>query len=110
MAGSLLVLCVLSQIFVEAATQHSSDKYEASILGTMLRRHIFKKITGATLGDVCLWECYRDVRCQSFNYVFTQDICELSNRTKEARPEDIVPNSERYYFRRDKKRGEPFSQ
>ena len=53
----------------------------------------------------CLRECYTDVRCQSFNYVFTQDICELSNRTKEARPEDYVPNPERFYFKRDYKRG-----
>ncbi|RMX57868.1 hypothetical protein pdam_00021408 [Pocillopora damicornis] len=32
------------------------------------------------------------------------DKCELSKRTKEARPEDFVTNSERYYFRRDTKR------
>ncbi|PFX14167.1 Fibrillin-1 [Stylophora pistillata] len=67
----------------------------------MLQKHIFKTITGAAFGDVCLRECYRDVRCQSFNFAFTQDKCELSNRTKEARPEDFIPNSERYYFRRD---------
>ena len=108
MAVLLLVLCVLGQIFFGAATQHPYGKREESILGMMLRRHIFKKITKATFGDVCLWECHRDVRCQSFNYVFTQDICELNNRTKEARPEDFVPNSERYYFRKDMKRGEPF--
>ena len=109
MAVVLLMLSILSQMFFEAATQHCSDKGEASTFGMMLRRHIFKKITGATLGDVCLWECYRDVRWQSINYVFTQDLCELSNRTQEARPEDFVPNFERYYFRRDKNRGEPLS-
>ncbi|PFX21001.1 hypothetical protein AWC38_SpisGene14525 [Stylophora pistillata] len=67
----------------------------------MRQKHIFKKITGAAFGDVCLRECYRDIRCQSLNYVFTQDKSELSNRTKEARPADSIPNSERYYFRRD---------
>ena len=77
---------------------------EYSILGMTLRRHIFKTITGAPLGDVCLRECYRDVRCQSFNYVISQSTCELNNRTKEARPEDFVPNSDRYYFKRDKER------
>ena len=71
----------------------------------MLRRHIFKKITGTPLGNVCLRECYRDVRCQSFNYVISKETCELSNRTKEARPEDFVPNSDRYYFKRDMNRG-----
>ena len=100
------VLHVLNQVIRDVTSQDSCDKGEASILGMMLRRHIFKKITGAAFGDVCLRECFRDVRCQSFNYVFTQDICELNNRTKEARPEDFVPNSERYYFRRDLNRGE----
>ena len=32
--------------------------------------------------------------------------CEVGNRTKEAKPQDFVPNSERYYFRRDMKRSE----
>ena len=92
--------------FHSVVTQYHRDTREVSILGKMLQKHIFKTITGAAFGDVCLRECYRDVRCQSFNYVFTQEKCELSNRTKEARPEDFVPNSERYYFRRHRKRGE----
>ena len=89
-----------------AVTQYHRDTCEVSIFGKMLQKHIFKTITGAAFGDVCFRECYRDVRCQSFNYAFTQDKCELSNRTKEARPEDFIPNSDRYYFRRDMKRGE----
>ena len=72
----------------------------------MLQRHIFKRITGATLGNVCLQECYRDVRCQSFNYVISQDMCELNYRTKEVRPEHFVADPERYYVTRDWKRGE----
>ena len=106
MALTLLVLIVVSPTFLDASSQHSSAKGEVSILGMMLQGHIFKNITKAAFGDVCLRECYQDIRCQSFNYVFTEDICELSNRTKEARPEDFVPNFERYYFRKDMKRGE----
>ena len=98
-----LFMLVLSRSVV---AQYHRDTRDVSIFGKMLQKHIFKTITGAAFGDVCLRECYRDVRCQSFNYVFTHDKCELSNRTKEARPEDFVPNSERYYFRRDMKRGE----
>ena len=108
---SIPVLLALCHVFHEVAAQEcrpSEQKREASILGVMLQRHIFKTITGATLGDVCLRECYRDVRCQSFNFVISQDMCELNNRTKEARPEDFVLNSDRYYFRRDWKRGEFF--
>ena len=101
----IAVFLLCQQAFVESAVEECSGDAEYSVLGMMLRRHIFKKITGAPLGNVCLRECYRDVRCQSFNYVISQDTCELNNRTKEARPEDFVPNSDRYYFRRDKDRG-----
>ena len=37
---------------------------------------------------------------------FTKTCVNWNNRTKEARPEDFVPNSGRYYFRRDWERGE----
>lgn len=103
----LLILLVLYLMIYEAATQQcSSNEGESSILGMMLRRHIFKKIMGVSLGHVCLRECYLDARCQSFNFVISKDVCELNNRTKEARPDDFVPNFDRYYFRRDWNRGE----
>jgi len=101
----IAVFLLRLQSFVESAVEECSSEAEYSISGMMLRRHIFKKITGAPLGDVCLRECYRDVRCQSFNYVISRGTCELNNRTKEARPEDFVPNSDRYYFKRDMNRG-----
>ena len=101
----IAVFLLCQQSFVEAAVEECSGEAEYSISGMMLRRHIYKKITGAPLGNVCLQECYRDVRCQSFNYVISKETCELNNRTKDARPEDFVPNSDRYYFKRDKDRG-----
>ena len=78
---------------------------EQSILGMMLRQHAFKTIKGVSLGIKCLEECNDDVRCQSFNYVISQEMCELNNRTKESRPEDFIPDSDRYYFKRDVNRG-----
>ena len=101
----LAVFLLCQQAFVESEVEECSGEAEYSISGMMLRRHIFKKITGAHLGNVCLRECYLDVRCQSFNYVISKETCELNNRTKEARPKDFVPNSDRYYFKRDKDRG-----
>ena len=77
---------------------------ELSVLGMMLQRHIYKK-TVAAIGHECLFVCRQENRCQSFNFVISEGICELNNRTKEARPEDYVPNSDRYYFGRDWKRG-----
>ena len=101
----MLVQLILSKILYGAATQHCSQA-EDSKYGMMLQQHIFKIITRVSLGGLCLQECYHDARCQSFNYVIPQYMCELNNRTKEARPEDYVPDSDRYYFRRDKDRGE----
>ena len=99
----LLFLCQI--LYGAVAQQCIPQKVETSIFGTMLRRHMYKRITGASLGDVCLRECFYDVRCQSFNYVISQYMCELNNRTKEARPEDFVPDSDRYYFGREWQRG-----
>ena len=82
--GSLLLCCRATQQ-LEATSQ-----LEVSKFGMMLQRNIFKRITGAGLSD----------QCQRFNYVFTEDICELSSRTKEVRPEDYIPNPERFYFKR----------
>ena len=36
-------------------------------------------------------------KCQSYNVAMLIAICELNNRTKEARPEDFVKNKDRYY-------------
>lgn len=33
------------------------------------------------------------------------DLCELNNRTKEARPEDFVENMNRYYMMKSSERG-----
>ena len=101
----LAVFLLCQQAFVESAIEECSGDPEYSILGMMLQRHIYKTITGAPLGNVCLRECYRDFRCQSFNYIISKETCEMNNRTKEARPEDFVPNPDRYYFKRDMNRG-----
>ena len=69
---------------------------EYSIKNMMLRQHIFKEVK--TLNSLeCLMLCKEDVRCQSFNYVINQDVCELNNRTKEAAPKNFVQNFKRYY-------------
>ena len=99
----LLVFC--QNLYGAVCQECTPEKLETSILGMMLRRHIYKRITGVEHGHVCLLDCYQDVRCQCFNYVISQYMCELNNRTKEARPEDYVPDSDRYYFGREMNRG-----
>ena len=77
---------------------------EHSIGGMMLRGHTFMEMT-TTNWLKCVDKCNDDVRCQSFNYVITRGICELNDRTKEARPGDFVVDSERVYLKRLDKRG-----
>ena len=116
MAFAKLVLCmtavlVMFRMFCQVATQQCSDQgRESSQLGMMLQRHIYRRITGPVLNYMCLQECVADVKCQSFNFVVSKEMCELNNRTKEARPEDYVPNSDRFYYGLFQGRGKSFCQ
>ena len=95
-----VTLCIAYEIF---AQECKKDKH--AIFGMMLRRHTFKKLK-SSIAVECNRACNDDFRCHSFNYLITEKLCELNNPTKEARPENFVPNSERYYVRSNKKRGE----
>ena len=97
-----ITLLVISQKFGKLDAQ--CVRHEYSNRGMMLKGHTFiKENTGIWLN--CLDKCDDDVRCQSFNYAISQGICELNNRTKEARPEDFVPDSDRFYIKRFRERG-----
>ncbi len=111
MAFAKMALCmagvlIMFRVFCFVNTQQCSNKgSESSQLGMMLQRHIFKRVTGPVMNYICLQMCEGDVRCQSFNYVISDESCELNNRTKEARPKDYVPDSDRFYFGRYSGRG-----
>ncbi|RMX40979.1 hypothetical protein pdam_00014857 [Pocillopora damicornis] len=98
--SALLLLCESSH---ETSAHECKTGAEYSVKGMMLKSHIYKTMS-VSLGHECLKACYRDVACQSFNYVLSQSTCEFSNRIQEARPEDFVPDSNRYYFKRDRER------
>ena len=70
-----------------------------------LRRHVFKTLKVQTSLH-CLKACDNDVRCQSINQVMGKGICELNNRTKEARPGDLIIDNTKLYVPRQNKRGE----
>ena len=96
------VLLMLCQMFSGLIAQHCSR--QVSVYEMMLQRHIFKIVkTSNTLE--CLTACNDKKSCQSFNLVVSKNICEMNNRTKEARPEDFVPDSDRYYYGRVRNRG-----
>ena len=105
----LLYFFVLVQRLARAGSQHCpSFGSQSSISGWMVQRHIYKTMP-SDLGLRCLVECRTDDRCQSFNFVLSRHMCEFSDRTKEASPEDFIPDSDRYYFTRKKGRGKNFT-
>ncbi|XP_068705713.1 uncharacterized protein [Montipora foliosa] len=96
--ATLVAFCQIITV-AETQTCHATGSGE-SILGWMLQKHIYRTMR-ANIGISCALVCREDVRCQSLNFVMSLRMCEFSNRTKEARPEDFVPDQDRYYFRRD---------
>ncbi len=100
----LAELLMVSLMFRDIATQQCGiDTY--SVYQMMLKGHTFETFKARPLSMDCREACNSDVRCQSYNYVMFKDICELNNRTKEARPENFVKNSDRYYMKKAPNRG-----
>ncbi|CAH3018812.1 unnamed protein product [Porites evermanni] len=104
-ARIVLRMSVVVFLLYNAVTQKcpASGRFESSIIGWMLRGHVYDTLV-AELPFTCVFKCREDNRCQSFNWVISLLTCEFNNRTKEARPEDFIPNSERSYYPRDLKR------
>ena len=96
------VLFVFGQLLYKTVTQQCGS--EVSIFGWMLQGHIYNTML-AELPHTCVQVCREDDRCQSFNWVISLLKCEFSNRTKEARPEDFIPDPDRFYYKRDRNRG-----
>ena len=97
---------VLALLLYSAVTQKcpAGGRSESSVVGWMLRGHVYDTLL-AELPFTCVFKCREDNQCQSFNWVISLLTCEFNNRTKEARPEDFIPNQDRSYYRRDLQRG-----
>ena len=91
----IVKVVVLANLFSGVATSQCGSLH--SFYGMMLNGHVFKTIKTSTSLE-CLETCNDDPRCQSFNYVMLQDICELNDFTKEAGPQNFVKNTDRYYI------------
>ena len=74
------------------------------IYGGALLHHVYQtlKVPGCIY---CLRACDDDIRCQSINHVVHGEICELNNRTKEARPEAFTTDVTKVYMKKFRKRG-----
>ena len=93
---------MISRVVEEMMAQQCPS--ERSISGWMLQRRVYKTML-AEIGLHCLLSCGTDDRCQSFNFVMSSHMCEFNDRTKEATPEDFIPDPDRYYFRKRANRG-----
>ena len=69
-----------------------------------LQGFVYKKISVRAFHE-CDISCEREIPCQSYNYVVREHLCELNNRTKEARPEHFRSDPARVYLRRLNNRG-----
>ena len=99
----LSVASLISQMGVfQTASQCQTAEY--SIGGMFLRGHTFK-ICKLEMPGQCYFKCAEEIMCQSYNFVIDQSVCELNNRTKEARPKDFLRDQTRYYMKRAKSRG-----
>ena len=81
-----------------------SCRSERSIYGMMLHGHTFKKTRAESLTE-CVMACNNGAMCQSVNYIINEDVWELNNRTKEARPDDLVSHENSIYVTRFSERG-----
>ena len=100
----LSVAFLMSRIDVFKAASQCQNAAEYSIGGMFLRGHTFKT-SKVELPEHCYLMCEEEVTCQSYNFVIGHKVCELNNRTKEARPEDFRPDQTRFYMKRAKNRG-----
>ena len=99
------LIAVAAVLFVRFVTVYNERCEDFQPFYEMaLTAHVFQTLTVPNSLH-CLKACNKDVRCQSFNHVMGKDICELNNRTREARPEDFVSDITKLYMKRSKNRG-----
>ena len=73
-------------------------KTEVNIQGMALKRSVFKRWSVAA-AHFCDVKCGQEITCQSYSYNKKCQICELNNRTKEARPENFLLAPKWFYIR-----------
>ena len=95
---------VLFASTVEFVTANDQCRTEVNIQGMALEGHVFKRWSPAA-PHLCDVKCGQEIACQSYNYNRKYQICELNNRTKEARPENFLSAPAWFYIRRLNGRG-----
>ncbi|XP_078382652.1 uncharacterized protein LOC144665303 [Oculina patagonica] len=91
-------LCLIFRMYLLVTAGRKCKPAVASVNGQALKDHKFKTSVVRTPFD-CQVLCESEITCQSYNYVIAGKICELNNRTKEARPESFVADEDRFYVK-----------
>ena len=98
----------LASLFDQASSPSVLDEDTCEsfqpIYGGALLHHVYQtlKVPGSIY---CLRACDDDIRCQSINHVVHGEICELNNRTKEAKPQDFTEDHTKVYMNKFRKTG-----
>lgn len=77
---------------------------ERLIGGMYLRGRTFTTIHSRS-PEECYFKSEENISCQSYNVVIGQNVCELNDRTKEARPGNFIADQKRFYMKRVYNRG-----
>ena len=89
---------------MKLVTTDNQCRTEVNIEGMALGSSVFKRCSLAA-PHLCDVKCRQEITCQSYNYNRKYQICELNNRTKEARPENFLSAPAWFYMRRSNGRG-----
>ena len=103
---TLNVNLLLFWAFLDVATGQCFT--QESVPGMTLKGHTFERVVVKAV-YICDIKCEQDLRCQSFNYVTQDSICELNNSTKEEKPEYFVRDPERFYLKRLSRKGRSYN-
>ena len=90
--------------FTNLVIAEDQRRTEINIHGMALRGFVFKRMAVAA-PHICDILCEREITCQGYNFNRKEQICELNNRTKEARPENFRSDPAWFYIRRLNGRG-----
>ena len=104
MLSTVRCFFLFAGFFMNRVSAGKQCREERSINGMALQEFILKKFLVRALHE-CDISCEAEINCQSYNFVLGENLCELDNRTKEARPEHFHSSPARFYKRRFSNRG-----
>ena len=95
LAKDTLRLCIISWIPLSIAANQCRSRI--SMDGNALSGYTFASFPVNSPFE-CAVRCENEPRCQSYNYVIAGRLCELNNRTREAKPAHLINDPDRFYM------------